>query len=132
MNQQTKSTELEGMLTKLDPPYESKEELQIGHMLDQYGIPFFYKQATIIYDHGKNEVWYPTFTLFCYEGLVIDYLAESGGQSRKDSILQKQQTYRYNQIPAVVLGSKEMNNPSWQELLYENIQKSHPFIDSNY
>ncbi len=36
--------ELGDMLTELDPSYESKEELQIGRMLDQYGIPFFYRQ----------------------------------------------------------------------------------------
>jgi len=39
---------LEDMLTELDPPYESKEELKIGRTLDQYGIPFFYKQAMIV------------------------------------------------------------------------------------
>jgi len=134
MTEQTKKEKLEDMLTELDPPYESKEELQIGHMLDQYGIPFFYKQPTIIYDQGKNEVWYPTFTLFCYDGLVIDYIAESDGQGRQNSILQKQQKYRYNQIPAVVLGPKEMNNPNWQESLYEKLEQSYhqPIEEMNY
>jgi len=134
MNGKTKDSELEDMLTELDPPYESKEELQIGHMLDQYGIPFFYKQPTIVYDQGKNEVWYPTFTLFCYDGLVIDYVAESGEQSRQDSILQKQQTYKYNRIPAAVLGPKYLDNPSWQESLYEKLEQSyhHPIEETNY
>ena len=30
--------ELDDMLTELDPPYESIEELKIGRFLDQYGI----------------------------------------------------------------------------------------------
>ena len=124
MTEQTKKEKLEDMLTELDPPYESKEELQIGHMLDQYGIPFFYKQPTIVYDQGKNEVWYPTFTLFCYDGLVIDYIAESGGQSPQDSILQKQQIYRYNRIPATVLGPKYLDNPDWQQELYGAVTKN--------
>ena len=124
MNGKTKDSELEDMLTELDPPYESREELQIGHMLDQYGIPFFYRQPTIVYDQGKNEVWYPTFTLFCYDGLVIDYVAESGGQNRQDSILQKQQIYRYNQIPAAVLGPKYLDNPSWQQELYKTVTEN--------
>ena len=41
---------LEYFMGKLDPPYETKEEAQIGHMLDQFGIPFFYKQATLVQD----------------------------------------------------------------------------------
>ena len=32
-------------LTELDPPCETKDELKVGHMLDRYGIPFFYQQA---------------------------------------------------------------------------------------
>ena len=64
MKSETKEQKLEDMLTELDPPYESKEELKIGRMLDQYGIPFFYEQATIIYDQGKNEIWKPAFTLY--------------------------------------------------------------------
>ena len=49
--------ELEDKLTELDPPYESLEELQIGRMLDQYGIPFFYRQPTVVYHQGQNEIW---------------------------------------------------------------------------
>ena len=63
MKNETEEPELEDMLTELDPLYESKEELKIGRMLDQYGIPFFYRQATIIYDQGKNEVWKPSSSI---------------------------------------------------------------------
>ena len=117
-----KSEELEDMLTELDPSYESKEELKIGRMLDQYGIPFFYKQTTIIYDQGKNEIWKPTFTLYPYGGLVIDYVPGSG-KEQSDELLRKVHIYRYNQIPAVVLGPEDLDEPNWQESLYEKIQQ---------
>jgi hypothetical protein len=114
--------ELEEMLEELDPPYESIEELKIGHLLDQYGIPFFYKQATIIYDQGKNEIWKPTFTLCPYDGLVIDYV-QGTVQGQKEELLRKEQIYRYNQIPAILLGPKDITLPKWEDLLYEKIEK---------
>ena len=69
--------ELEDLLAELDPPYETKDELKVGRMLDQYGIPFFYQQPTIIYNQGKNEIWKPSFTLYSYGGAVVDYVADS-------------------------------------------------------
>jgi hypothetical protein len=84
---------LEDMLTELDPPYESKDELKIGRVLDQYGIPFFYKQATIIYHEGKNDIWKPTFIVYPYGGLVIDYVLGSE-QKDKDELLRKEMIYR--------------------------------------
>jgi hypothetical protein len=124
LKNETEELELEDMLTELDPPYESKEELQIGRVLDQYGIPFFYRQATIIYHEGKNEIWKPSFTLYLYGGLVIDY-APGSEQEQKDELLRKEQIYRYNQIPAVLLGPKDLVEPNWEELLYGKIEKTY-------
>ena len=121
MKNETEEPKLEDMLTELDPPYKSKEELQIGRVLDQYGIPFFYRQATIIYDQGRNEIWKPSFTVYPYGGLVIDYIAASE-QGQNDELLRKEQIYRYNQIPAVLLGPKDLAEPNWEELLYERIK----------
>jgi len=123
LKSETEELKLVDMLTELDPPYESKEELKIGRMLDQYGIPFFYRQATIIYDQGKNEIWKPTFTVFPYGGLVIDYVP--GLEQDKDELLRKEKIYRYNQIPAVLLGSKDLTEPNWEELLYGKIEKTY-------
>jgi len=111
-------------LTELDPPYESKEELKIGRLLDQYGIPFFYKQATIIYNEGQNEVWKPSFTVYPYGGLVIDYVPGSN-QKQNDEFLRKERIYRYNQIPAVLLGSKDLIEPDWEALLYGKIEQTY-------
>lgn len=112
------------MLTELDPPYESKEELQIGRVLDQYGIPFFYKQATIIYNEGQNEVWKPSFTVYPYGGLVIDYVP-GADQGQSEELLRREQIYRYNQIPAVLLGPKDLTEPNWEEMLYGRIEKTY-------
>ena len=118
--------ELEGVLTELDPPYESKEELKVGHLLDQYGIPFFYKQATIIYDQGKNEIWHPTFSMPAYNGAVIDYIDNTD----RKSLDQKIQIYRYNQIPATVLGPKDLEKPNFENDLYQKLkEKIHQFDD---
>jgi len=109
--------ELEDMLADLDPPYESMEEHKIGRMLDQYGIPFLYKQATIIYKGGRNEIWKPSFTLYSYDGAVIDYIAT--GQE----IPQKEEVYKYNQMSAVVLGPKDLDEPHWEQRLYEKLEQ---------
>jgi len=114
--------ELEDLLTELDPPYETKDELKVGHMLDRYGIPFFYQQATIIYHEGKNEVWKPSFTLYSYGGAVIDYIAGTG-QGQQEQRLNRDKIYRYNQIPAVVLGPRELDKPNWGEELYAKLEQ---------
>ena len=121
MKNEVKDEELNEMLSELDPPYESKEELKIGRLLDQYGIPFFYKQPTIIYDQGRNEIWKPTFTLLPYGGLVIDYVPTSG-QHQVGGLLRREQIYQHNQIPAVLLGPEYLTEPNWEQLLYRRIE----------
>ena len=112
--------ELESRLTDLDPPYETKDELKVGRMLDQYGIPFFYQQPTIIYSGGKNKIWKPSFTLYSYGGAVVDYIA---GEGKPEQRLSRDKIYRYNQIPTVVLGPRELEKPGWDESLYEKLEQ---------
>jgi hypothetical protein len=110
---------LEEELDILDPPYQTNQELKIGRVLDQYGIPFFYRQPTVVMDPAtkQNEIWKPSFTLPQYGCSVIEYIANTQDQDRVI------QTYRYNQIPAAVLGPAEMDNPHWQQNLYQRIEK---------
>ena len=108
------------MLTELDPPYESKEELQIGRLLDQYGIPFFYKQPMILYNQGKNEVYKPSFTLMSYGGLVIDYVPDADNRV----ILERTKLYRYNQVPAILVGPRSLAEPHWDRTLYQKLQQA--------
>lgn len=119
--------ELVDRLTDLDPRYESMEDLRIGRMLDQYGIPFFYKQPTVVYQNGRNETHRPAFTLPSYGGLVIDY-APGTEQPQPRETLSKDQVYRYNQIPAVVLGPPDLDKPKWNQLLYERLQRAYRAI----
>ncbi len=64
MNEKSQVETLDSQLDELEPPYESNDEARIGRMLDKYGIPFFYKQATIIY---CLRLSFPVFTLLEYE-----------------------------------------------------------------
>ena len=119
MTKEAEVETLDGQLTDLEPPYESDNAARIGRLLDKYGIPFFYKQATIIYNKGKNEIWNPSFTLPQYGCAVIDYVDDS----RKSVLEEKLNIYNYNQIPATVLGPPDLDKPNWQESLYEKLQQ---------
>jgi len=110
---------LEEELTALDPPYETLEELKIGRTLDLYGIPFFYRQPTIVTNPPtrQHEIWRPSFTLPQYGGSVIDYLQE------QERLQERIALYRYNHIPATVLGPQDLHQPHWRQDLYERIQQ---------
>jgi len=112
--------ELEDLLGELDPPYETKDEVKVDRMLDRYGIPFFYQQPTIIYNEGKNEVWKPSFTLYSYGGAVIDYVA---GENQQEQRFSRDKIYQYNQIPALVLGPRDLDKPKWDEDLYAKVEQ---------
>ena len=112
---------LEDYIDELDPPYESKEEAQIGHMLDEYDIPFFYKHATIVYDQGQNKLEYPAFTIPAYGGVVIDYMRSSYGDRYK----YKQEMYEQNQIPAVVITQEDLQGSTWQQQLYQKLNSTY-------
>jgi len=119
MTEQTKKEKLEDMLGYLDPLYETKQQVQVGHMLDKYRIPFFYKQATIVYDQGENRIEYPAFSLPTYNGTIVDYIADA--QSKEYHAAEK--LYRYNQIHAVLLTQNDLENRDWQENLYEKLEQ---------
>ena len=116
---------LEDLMDILDPPYQTIEELKIGRMLDQYGIPFFYKQPTVILNNRKNEIWKPSFILPQYGCAVIDYIPE------EKNLQVRINAYRYNHIPATVLGPKYLNQPYWRQDLYEKIQQQIKFNEYN-
>jgi hypothetical protein len=110
--------EIADLLDDLDPPYESLDELRIGRVLDRYEIPFFYKQPTIVYHEGKNEIIKPSFTMFSCGGTIIDYLQESTPEKQ----LEKTELYQYNRIPAVVLGPQDLGHRGWDQKLYNSLK----------
>ena len=65
-------SDLDARLAALEPPYRSRGEAQVGHLLDRYGIPFFYEQSTLIYDRGRHRVWHLDFTLPSYGSMIIE------------------------------------------------------------
>ena len=110
---------LEDYLANSAIPYESMDEVKIGHMLDQYGIPFFYKQPTMAHDNGKKLV-YPTFMLPTYNNLVIEFIRND---KHPIEIQRKRYLYEQNLISAVILDKDDLKRPSWEQRLYEKLEQ---------
>jgi hypothetical protein len=115
--------ELADLIRFLEPPYQSRGEAQIGRVLDRYGIPFFYRQPTLIYDEGLHQIWHPDFSLPAYNGLVIEYTGMMGVPSYAPIIAHRQQTYAANTIPAVFMSPETMADPTWPEDLLGRLEK---------
>lgn len=109
---------LEDRLVGPEYPYESKEESSIAKMLDSYGIPFLYKQPTLVIENGKRMIEYVDFFLPTYNGLAIDYIIESNSAIYR----RKKNIYQDNQIPAVLMTRRDMSGANWQSKLYRNIE----------
>ena len=112
------SPALENRLVGPDYPYESKEEASIAVMLKNYGIPFSYKQPTLVIENGKRCIEYADFFLPTYNGLAIDYIIESNSAIYR----RKKNVYQDNQIPAVLITHKDMQGPNWQKKLHNTLQ----------
>jgi len=113
----TKPT-LEDRLIGPEYPYESKEESSIAKMLDSYGIPFLYKQPTLVIENGKRMIEYTDFFLPTYNGLAIDYIIESNSAIYR----RKKNIYQDNQIPAVLMTRKDVRGADWQKKLHSKLQ----------
>lgn len=112
------SPALENRLVGPDYPYESKEEASIAVMLKNYGIPFSYKQPTLVIENGKRCIEYADFFLPTYNGLAIDYIIESNSAIYR----RKKNVYQDNQIPAVLITHRDMQSPNWQKTLHSTLQ----------
>ena len=112
---------LEDLLEPLEPPYKSRGEAQVGHLLDQYGIPFFYQQPTLIYDRGRHRIWRPDFTLPAYNGLVIEYAGMMDIPNYAAGIRHKQHAYAANGIPALFVYPEDLAERGWPERLVESL-----------
>lgn len=108
---------LEENVSGLEPPYQNRQEQQIGQLLDRYGIPFFYQSPMLVMKGDKHEVWHPSFALPQYGMSVIDYMQNPGDIANRIAL------YRYNQIPATVVGPKDLDKPNWQQTLYEKLHR---------
>jgi len=109
-------------LGKLEPPYKSRGEAQIGRLLDRYGIPFFYEQALIVYDRGRHKLWHPDFTLPTYDSLLIEYAGMPDKPEYMAGIRHKQRVYTSNEIAAMFVYPSDLTGPDWPVRLYEMLQ----------
>jgi len=115
----TKAHTLDDKVDKKLYPYETKEHKAIADTLNSYNIPFFYKQPMLVIENGKRMLEYADFFLPTYNGLAIDYIIESNsGVFRR-----KKNIYQDNQIPAIVIGKKDIRKPTWASQLYSKLQQ---------
>ena len=115
---------LEEMLARLEPPYKSRGEAQVGRFLDRYGILFFYEQPLLIWDRGKYRTWHPDFTLPTYNRLILEYAGMPEIDDYMTGIRHKVHAYRSNGIPALFVYPAELKGPDWPEQLYQKIEQS--------
>jgi len=115
------SSDLENKLVGPDYPYESKEEASIAQMLNTYGVPFLYKQPTLVIENGKRCITYADFFLPTYNGLSIDYIIESNSAIFR----RKKNVYQDNQIPLILVSRKYIQRPDWQKKLFNRMQNTY-------
>ena len=125
MRTQESGPDLDYYIDGLKPPYDSAGQAKIGHTLDRYGIPFFYRHPVLICENGRRTIWRPDFTLPTYNSMVIEYdwarhgaLDASGRHARSD-------VYRLNGIAALFLEPADLTRPHWQQRLYDQLEKSY-------
>jgi hypothetical protein len=112
--------DLEYFVGKLPPAYQYEGHAQIGRMLDEYGIPFFYRQPTLICAEGSRRIQRPDFTLPTYNNMVLEYVPSEGqarDASRRDAV------YRQNGITALFLRPFDLARPGWQERFYDQLEQ---------
>lgn len=118
------ASRLEDSLDPLEPPYKSRGEAQVGRLLDRYGIPFFYEQATMVYDRGRHRIWRPDFTLPGDNGLVVEYAGMPDVPEYMAGIKHKQQVYQANEISAVFIYPDDLLKPNWPDKAIERIRQA--------
>ena len=123
MSTKSLSPDLEYYVGKLQPQYDSTGQAQIGRMLDQYGISFFYKQPILICDSGERKVWRPDFTLPTYNNAVIEYDSKPDRAIDADKRSIKEHVYRQNGIAALFLRQFDLTRPDWQKRLYDQLEE---------
>jgi len=119
-----RSARLEDQLGPDEPPYRSRGEAQVGRVLDRYGVPFFYEQATIVYDRGAYRVWRPDFTLPTYAPLVLEYAGMMDRPDYAAGIRHKAVAYARNGIPALFVYPTDLQGPSWPARLMEKVERA--------
>ena len=117
MKTKAPSPDLEYYLGKLQPEYESAGQAEIGRMLDDYQIQFFYKEPHLVWENGERQIKRPDFTLPTYNNTVIEYIT-----SPDQATEQNKDLYRQNRISALFLEESDLAVPNWQQKLYDRLE----------
>ena len=88
-------------------------------MLDSYGIPFFYKQPTLINESGQKTIEYVDFFLPTYNGLALDYVVDA----KSKIYLHKEHVYTQNRMQAVLITQRDLYKKDWQSTLYKKLER---------
>jgi hypothetical protein len=121
MQPHIEDTMLKDPLYQAEPAYELPEHRTIGHMLDNYGIPFLYHQPTLLYEHGQRSIWRPDFTLPTHQNMVVDYLTP-----RNESVRDyKQYIYNINDILALLINHYDLMHPDWDTAIHRKITQTY-------
>lgn len=99
--------------------FESKEKAAIAQTLENYGIPFFYKQPTLVNESGQKTIEYVDFFLPTYNGLAIDYVVDT----KSKIYLHKEQVYTQNRMQAVLITRRDLYKRDWQSTLYKKLER---------
>jgi hypothetical protein len=94
-------------------------------MLDQYGIPFFYRQPILICENGRRKIHRPDFTLPTYNNTVIEYDPDRNGDARARHPLPTDNVYRQNGIAALFLDRSDLAPASWQQQLCDRLEEAY-------
>jgi len=116
--------DLADIVKALKHPYRSRGEARVARTLDQYNIPFFYEQPTLIYDRGRHRLWHPDFTLPTYNSLIVEYAGMMDVPDYARGIQHKRQAYAVNGMPAVFVYPEDLVKPDWPEDLTRRIEQA--------
>ena len=118
MKTKTQGHDLEYYMGKLEPEYESAGQETRGHMLDEYHVPFFYKNPILVWEDGERRIKRPYFTLPTYNNTVIEYTPIPDETAKRDSSV-----YKENRIAALFLKDSDLTGPDWPQKLYDKLEE---------
>ena len=118
MKTKTPEKGLEYYMGKLQPEYESAGQEKIAQMLDEYHIPFFYKDPLLVWEDGQRKIRRPDFILPTYNNTVIEYTPALDETAKQDSSI-----YRKNNLTALFLKDSDLTGPNWNQKLYDKLEE---------
>jgi hypothetical protein len=87
-------------------------------MLDEYRVPFFYRNPILVWENGERRIKRPDFILPTYNNTVIEYTPVPDEAAKRDSRI-----YKENRIAALFLKDSDLTGPGWQQKLYDKLEE---------